>query len=311
MRGREITGVICALVTPFDAGGEVDLDATCRLIDFHCGHGTDSLFLLGTSGEGLLLGPGERMAVTERALEHAAGRIPVVVHCGATDTRSAVRLAEHAERHGADAIAATGPLFFAYQEPEIVEHFRRIAEAAPGTDLFVYENPARVGYSLPVALVGQLVSNVASIVGVKDTGASVGRLASYLGAVKDGAEKDMVVFTGDNTMLLAALVTGAAGLVSTTSNVAPELFAGIVSAFAAGDLAAARERQLVATRLQAAVSGLPYVAAVEWLMRMRGLPAGTGRREPMRQLTADQEATLRVRVGDDQDLSDWLVGDAS
>ncbi|MGH3187734.1 MAG: dihydrodipicolinate synthase family protein [Streptosporangiaceae bacterium] len=306
MQGHEITGVICALVTPFDAGGEVDLDATCQLIDFHCGHGTDGLFLLGTSGEGLLLAPEERMAVTERALGYAAGRIPVVVHCGATDTRSAVRLAEHAERHGADAIAATGPLFFAYQESEIVEHFRRIAEAAPGTDLFVYENPARVGYSLPVALIGQLVSNVTSIVGVKDTGASVGRLGAY-----QTAEKDMVVFTGDNTMLLAALVTGAAGLVSTTSNVTPELFAGIVSAFAAGDLAAARERQLVATRLQAAVSGLPYVAAVEWLMRTRGLPAGTGRREPMRRLTADQEATLRVRVGDDPDLSDWLAGHAS
>lgn len=172
--------------------------------------------------------------------------------------------------------------------------------------MFVYENPARVGYSLPVALISQLVSNVTSIVGVKDTGASVGRLGSY-----QTAKKDMVVFTGDNTMLLAALVTGAAGLVSTTSNVTPELFAGIVSAFAAGDLTAARERQLVAARLQAAVSGLPYVAAVEWLMRRRGLPAGAGRRAPMRDLTTDQEATLRVRVGDDPDLSDWLAGLAS
>jgi 4-hydroxy-tetrahydrodipicolinate synthase len=304
-RGREITGVICALVTPFGADGEVDPDAIHQLIDFHCAHGTDGLFVLGTSGEGLLLAPEERMAVTERVLKFAAGRLPVVVHCGAVDTRSAARLAEHAERHEADAIAATGPLFFAYQEPEIVEHFRRIADAAPATDLFIYENPARVGYSLGTAVINQLVSDVESIVGVKDTGASVARLSSYR-----STGKDMVVFTGDNTMLLAALVTGAAGLVSTTSNVAPELFAGIVSAFAAGDLATARERQLVATRLQAAVSGLPYVAAVECLMRMRGLPAGAGRREPMRHLTADQEATLRVWVEDDPALSDWLVGHA-
>ena len=305
-RGREITGVICALVTPFRADGEVDLDAICQLIDFHCTHGTDGLFLLGTSGEGLLLAPEERMAVTERVLKFAAGRLPMVVHCGATDTRSAARLAEHAERHQADAIAATGPLFFAYQESEIAEHFRRIADAAPATDLFIYENPARVGYSLSTALINQLVSGAASIVGVKDTGASVARLSSY-----QDAEQDMVVFTGDNTMLLAALVTGAAGLVSTTSNVAPELFAGIVSAFAAGNLAAARERQLVATRLQAAVAGLPYVAAVECLMRLRGLPTGAGRREPMRHLSANQEATLRVRVEDDPGLSDWLFGHAS
>src|SRR5207247_1705923 len=177
--GKAPPGVICALITPF-RNDEADLASLGRVIEFQLAKGIHGLFVLGTTGEGPILQPEERKRIAEFAVSQVAGRAPVIVHCGAPDTKTAAELAHHAEAIGADAVAVVAPFYFHYRDGPLYRHFTAIAEAAPGIDHYVYQNPEAVGYSLDVDLVLRLVDDVDNIRGVKDTGDSIARITSYL-----------------------------------------------------------------------------------------------------------------------------------
>ena len=293
-------GVVSALLTPFGGDGRVDTGALAELIDHQVEAGVDGLFVLGTSGEGLLLTVAERMAFTEAALEIVASRLPLVVHCGATDTATAVELARHAATCGVTAIAALPPLFFPYDDESQLVHFSRIAVAAPEADLYVYDNPDRTGYALGPGLVTRLIQEIPGVRGLKDTGDSLARVIAYL-----ARPEPPVVYTGNNVLLLGALVMGAAGAVSTLANAVPELFGAIVTAHDEGRLEEARDLQLVVARLQAALAGMPYFAAAKHLVTRRGLPGGTTR-SPVPAMTPAGRAALDARLDADPALSRWL-----
>jgi 4-hydroxy-tetrahydrodipicolinate synthase len=295
-------GIVCALVTPFRGDGAVDEPALRELIDFQAERGVDALFVLGTTGEGVLLDVAERRRATEVAAEHLRGRLPLVVHCGAADTLTAVALARHAEAAGAVAAAAVVPFFFRYTHAELQRHFTALAEAAPRIGHYVYENPERVGYSAGVGLVAQLVDQVPGILGVKDTGDSVGKLGQYLASPGTPIQ----VYTGSNLTVLPALVMGARGAVSALANAAPELLVELNRAWCAGDLERARRLQLALTRLQDCVAGLPYIAAIKHLVERRGLVAGRTR-PPQPLLDDEQRATLDRRLAAHEDLAPWLA----
>jgi 4-hydroxy-tetrahydrodipicolinate synthase len=293
-------GIICALVTPFRKDGAVDEPVLRELIDFQAERGVDALFLLGTTGEGVLLEAGERRHATEVAADRLRDRLPLVVHCGTADTLTASALARHAEEVGAVASAAVVPFFFRYGDAELYRHFATLAEAAPGIGHYVYENPERVGYSAGVGLVARLVDEVPGVLGVKDTGDSVGKLGQYL-----ASGTAIQVYTGSNLTVLPALVMGARGAVSALANAAPELLVAIHRSWRAGDLEQARRLQLILTRLQSCVAGLPYVAAIKHLVECRGLRGGQSR-PPQQTLTAEQAATLDRRLAAQEDLRPWL-----
>jgi dihydrodipicolinate synthase/N-acetylneuraminate lyase len=294
-------GILCALVTPLCEDGAPDLGALAELVDFHAERGTHGLFVLGTTGEGPLLDPAERMAVARTAVERAGGRLPVVVHCGAPDTRTVVRLARHASSVGAAAVATVGPYYFRYREEELFEHFAAVARAVPELGHYLYQNPETVGYSLPVGLVLRLVDEVPTILGVKDTGDSVGRITAYLAH----RGRTPHVYVGNSSIILPALVAGARGAVSALANAVPELVVGVFEAWRAGRLEEARARQLTVARLNAAIEGLPFVGAVKYLVARRGLPAGATR-APQPALDSARAALLEERLSEAEDLAPWL-----
>lgn len=107
-----VHGVICAMVTPFDAKGCVDFGATRQLVDFLLSHGVDALVPGGTTGEGMLLNLEERKALCEVVVEHVAGRAPVIVHTGCITTVDTIHLTSHAKSVGATAAAIITPYFY-------------------------------------------------------------------------------------------------------------------------------------------------------------------------------------------------------
>jgi 4-hydroxy-tetrahydrodipicolinate synthase len=271
------------------------------LVDSQIRSGIHGLFVAGTSGEGPLMSPLERRQVTDATIEAVRGRIPVVVHCGAADTRTTADLASHAESAGASAIAVVAPYFYAHGPEAIHSHFARVAEAAPSVPHYIYENPDRTGYSIGVDVVLRLVASIPNILGVKDTGDSVGRLMMYL-SLGDPAPE---VFTGNNVLIHPALCIGAKGAVSTLANVAPELFVGLYRSFEEGRSTEALEYQKVVVHLQSCLAGLPYVPVVKYLLRLKSLPGGESR-APHLPLSEEQRGMLIDRIKAAEQVSWWL-----
>jgi dihydrodipicolinate synthase/N-acetylneuraminate lyase len=300
-------GVLCALVTPFRADGAPDEDALGALIEFQIERGSQGLFVLGTLGEGLLCTPAERMRLADVCVERVAGRVPLVLHCGATDTGTAAELVAHAAGVGVRAVAATPPLFFPYGEEGLFDHYARLVEAGgSGLEHFVYDNPERVGFALGVPLVTRLVEELEPVVGIKDTGDSLAKITQYLahgaGAPEAAAPR---VFTGNNLLVLPALVMGARGGVSALANGVPELFRALHDRFVEGRLEEARRLQLLIARLHGALAGVPYIAAVKHLVSLRGLPGGHPR-APLPALTTEQAWTVSRRLAAEEELQEWL-----
>ena len=90
------TGVWPALVTPLTEDDHIAVAATRRLVDHLIDAGIGGLYVCGGTGEGVLLPPAERKLMAETTIEQVSGRVPVIVHVGATATADARALAAHA-----------------------------------------------------------------------------------------------------------------------------------------------------------------------------------------------------------------------
>ena len=89
---KPITGSIVALVTPMHEDGRIDFDALRRLIDWHIAEGTQCIGAVGTTGESPTVSVEEHCEVIRVAVEHAAGRIPVMAGAGGNSTAEAIEL---------------------------------------------------------------------------------------------------------------------------------------------------------------------------------------------------------------------------
>ncbi len=294
-------GIVCSLVTPFRDDQTPDLPAVGELIDLQIAAGVHGLFLLGTAGEGVLLDPVERRAIVGYAVERIGGRVPVLVHCGAADTKTAVELARHARSLGVEAEASVAPYFFSYGAQALFEHFRAIAEAAPEIGHYVYENPERVGYAVGVATVVRLVREVPAVRGVKDTGDSIGRIGRYLAELGDAIE----VYAGNNEIIVPALTIGARGAVSAIASAVPELIVAVYERWTEGKQDEALDLQRTVAKLHRCIEGMPYLGAIKYLARRRGLPGG-GMRAPQLAVTPGQAAEIDQRLDAVDELRPWL-----
>jgi 4-hydroxy-tetrahydrodipicolinate synthase len=145
------------------------------------------------------------------------------------------------------------------------------------------------------------VNEVPNILGVKDTGDTIGKITDYLS--QPGAPIE--VYVGNNSTIFPALEIGARGAVSAMANALPELTTSVYERWKEGQAAEARRLQFILARLTAALAGVPFVGAVKHLMTRRGLPPGLCR-APQALLTADQAAVVDRRIGAVDGAEPWL-----
>jgi 4-hydroxy-tetrahydrodipicolinate synthase len=217
--------VLPALLTPFDDTGAVDMAALREHVEFVIEGGVDGIMPCGTTGETALLEPDEVLEVVAAVVDAAAGRVKVVGHVGRPSTRATQRLIERAKDAGVDAVAAVVPYYYAFDDRQIVEHFRTLIKAAGETPLLAYTFPARTGNDLGAAALATLAEH--GLAGLKDSTGDPGRHAEYLSAAP-GIE----IFVGSPSLLLRSLRGGSRGSVAALANLRPDLVVALARAFA-------------------------------------------------------------------------------
>lgn len=282
---NDFRGIMPALLTPFDAQGNVNTAVLRQLIQFQLDAGVTGFYVNGSTGEGLLLDPDERKLVLETTLDAVSRRVPVIAHVGALSTRIAVDLAAHAVRAGAAAVAAIPPIYYAVDLDAIKEHYRQIA--AVGLPLWIYHIPGSTGVNLSPGQFAELLQ-IEGVSGMK--------FSSYnffdMGAIIDSAgECDFPVVSGSDEMLLPALTMGARGAVGSTYNLLAAHFVRLYHAFTGGNFAEAQVMQIDANRVIRALVSVPHIAALKELLSGMGFDCGAPRR-PLRPLTDAERRQL-------------------
>jgi dihydrodipicolinate synthase/N-acetylneuraminate lyase len=275
-----LKGAIAAVVTPL-RDERLDAAGVPPYVDFLAGHGVDGVLALGTTGEGVMFAPRQRMEIAEAFLAAAAGRIEVAVHVGAQTTHDTVALAEHAAGAGAAAVAVIAPPYFALDEDELLAHFVAAAAACAPVPFYLYEFEARSGYAIPVAVVELLRERAPNLAGLKVSDSPWAKVAPYL---LEGLD----VFVGAEALLVEGLAAGAAGAVSGLAASFPDAVVPLVRAPSA-------ELGEKARALRASLSRLPFHAASKTALGLRGVPVTAEVCAPLRGLSgAEQEEVERI-----------------
>ena len=229
----------CAMVTPFDDEGRLDVDATVALARWLCAHGNDFLVLAGTTGESPVLSDEEKRDLWRAVVESVT--VPVVAGTSTADTAHSVELTKSAKAAGAAGILAVTPYYSRPPQSGIVAHVTAIHEAADGLPVLLYDIPVRSGRKVAEEAIVKLARDEI-IVGVKDATGNPAGSASLLREAPDGFE----LYSGNDSDTLPLLALGAVGVISVESHWAGELVGEMIAAFQKGDVDHARE---VNTRL--------------------------------------------------------------
>ncbi len=225
-------GVLTALVTPF-RDGAIDEKALRGLIERQIAAGIDGLVPCGSTGESATLSHEEHERVIELVVDAAAGRVPVVAGTGSNSTDEAIRLTCHAKAAGAACALLISPYYNKPTQAGLVAHYEAIAQEA-SLPLIVYNIPGRTASNILPSTLAQLAHNE-YVVGVKEACGDIDQIAHVIAQCPD----DFDVLSGDDSMALPLMAVGGQGVISTSSNVAPEQMLELVRAFRSGDTARA------------------------------------------------------------------------
>ena len=281
-----LSGVLVALATPFSADGSVD-EATLRaLVDRTIDGGVHGVVACGSTGEFSALTSDERRLVVETVVDQTARRVPVIAQTGLTSTAEAIALSRHAQSVGADIVMPVAPFYEPLSLAETMHYMRRVASSVD-IPVMLYNLPAATGVDLSPDTVATLAREVENIRYVKNTTPDMAQAAQLIHHYGDLVG----TFIGWDTLILSALLSGAAGVMAGTANAVPAEIVAVHDAVQSGDLDAARQAWARIYPLLDAALSVNYIAAVKVALNAAGFPAGPTR-EPV--LPLDPEDATRI-----------------
>lgn len=283
-------GVLPAITTPFAADGRVDIEPLAGNARALIDAGSSGLVATGTMGEAGSLERDERRIVVETVVGAAGGRVPVVAGVSAETSDSVTSYARDAVAAGADGVMALPPTGYAADEGEVVAHFRALAQAVD-VPIMAYNNPGATRLDMSANFMARLVSEVPSIVAIKECSGDARRISELL-ALTDGSVE---VIVGGDDVALEGLLAGSTGWVSGVAVVAPAECVELHRLCCAGELDAARSLYtclLPLARLDMTPKLVQYFKAA---IDARGGVGGPSR-SPRLPLDAEERATLEAAM---------------
>jgi 4-hydroxy-tetrahydrodipicolinate synthase len=281
-----IQGSIVAIVTPMFEDGSLDFQSLKALLDWHIAEGTDAIVIVGTTGESPTVTVEEHCELIKVAIEHVAGRIPVIAGTGGNSTSEAIELTAYAKQAGADASLQVVPYYNRPTQDGMVQHFTRIAESVD-LPVILYNVPGRTVADMSNDTIVRL-SSVPGIVGVKDATGNIARGTELLRAVP----KSFAVYSGDDATAMTLMFCGGKGNISVTANVAPRAMHELCVAAMAGRVAEAVAINDKLIPLHNRLFVEPNPVPVKWALQQMGR-IQSGIRLPLVPLGAASHESLR------------------
>jgi 4-hydroxy-tetrahydrodipicolinate synthase len=276
-RDMRLGGILTAMVTPFDSKGDLDEDATARLIRHLLDNGSDGLVLAGSTGEGATMTDEEKVRLWEIGVAES-GEAPIIAGTGTYDTRHSVELTERAHEAGVDAMLVVTPYYVRPNRRGIKAHYEAVA-AATDRPIVAYNIPSRTATDMPNDLLAELAADIQNVTAVKQ--ARYEDLAPIEG---------MDLLAGNDDVLAKVMDMGGAGGICVSSNLIGTEMRRIIDE---PDNRSEIEDSL--RDLYKAMSVTVNPIPVKTAMNMIGLDAGP-LRLPLVEASEEERAVIRVAL---------------
>jgi len=226
MKPQAFTGVFAAAITPLRSDFSPDLGALPSFLNFLAQRGCHGALLLGTTGEGPSFSPEQRRKVYHAALEvrQEHPEFCLLAGTGTPSLDETSALTRSAFDLGMDGVVVLPPYYFrkASDDGLFTWYQEVIHQAVPNDGAFFgYHFPGMSGVPLSLDLLARLKDTFANqFKGIKDSSGDPA-FAEELGT-RFG--KDLVVFTGNDSLFTLALQSHAAGCITALANlISPDL----------------------------------------------------------------------------------------
>lgn len=229
-------GLFSALLTPFNEDGSINFDSLEKLVEFNLQNGIDGFYVGGSTGEGLLLSPEERMQVFECVKKANKGRATLIAHVGTICTLDAIKMAKKAEELEYDAISAVAPYYYGFTLDAVLGYYNDIVNST-SLPMIIYNFPNSGGFSLTKEIANKLFENE-KFIGIKHTSGDMFTLNQF-----KTLDREIVVYNGFDETLLAGLSMGADGAIGSTYNFMGKKFKKIMNCFNSGEIETAKALQ--------------------------------------------------------------------
>ena len=296
IRSSPYAGIFPIAPTPFTASGDLDLDGQRRVLDCMIDQGVDGICVLANYSEQFLLTDDERTTLVDLCLSHVAGRVPVIVTCSHFSTRIAAERARTAASAGAAMLMLMPPYHgtgLRADEAGILQHFARVAEAAP-IPIMVQDAPLS-GVNLPVPFLLRLAREIPSLRYFKIE--MPGTAAKLRSLIEAGGDTIAGPFDGEESItLMADLDAGATGTMP--SALLPDLIKPVLEHYRSGrrgDAASAYARILPLINYENRQCGL---RATKTVMAAGGVIKSDAVRHPLEALHPATRAGLLELAGE-------------
>ena len=200
-------GVFPAMLTPFTADDKLDFTMFEKNVNAQLEAGIEGVILAGSLGEGSTLDSEEKNQLLIYAIEILKGRIPAVLTVAEQTTKVAVKLAQDAEKNGANGLMILPPMRYKADDRETVEYFKTIA-ANTSLPIMIYNNPVDYKIEVTLEMFEQLAKHP-TIEAVKDSTRDVTNITRMRNRFGDRYK----LFCGVDTLVMEELMLGADGIV--------------------------------------------------------------------------------------------------
>ncbi|NQY42897.1 MAG: 4-hydroxy-tetrahydrodipicolinate synthase [Legionellales bacterium] len=211
------TGSIVALITPMYKDGSIDYSTLNNLIELHIREGTDSIVILGSTGEASTIDLDEQISIVKSVVKQSAGRIPIIVGSNQNGTQKTIDVTKKFVELGVDACLLACPGYIKPTQEGLHAHFSKISSSVD-IPLILYNIPGRTCCDLLPETVIEL-SKLPNIIGIKESSCKLQRVSQIL----DKCSSDFTLLAGEDKLALSMLQEGAKGVISVTANLAPIL----------------------------------------------------------------------------------------
>jgi len=265
----KLEGIIPALVTPFQEDNKsINAQSVQRLIDIHMKQGANGFYILGGTGEGLVMARQEREEMCEAVINYVGGRKTIINHVGAKNMEETIALAKHAEAAGVDAIASVPPGFYCYREDDLFNYYKKLADSV-SIPVIIYYHPG-AQKEMSAKLIAHIFE-IDNVTGVKWSSNNFFEMMK----LKEMTHGEMNIINGPDELLISGLAAGADAGIGSTYNVMLPEFVKIYEYFKNGECEKASEVQRQVNKVIDVMLSYSIVPAIKYAVNLMGIEVGT------------------------------------
>ncbi len=223
-------GIGTAIITPFNEKMEVDYQDLVDIVKMQVAAGTDSIIVLGTTGESPTITLDERKQIVKTVVNEVKGKIPVIVGTGTNSSVDVIINNKLAEECGADGLLIVTPYYNKTTQEGLFQSFKFYADNTK-LPIILYNVPSRTGINIEIDTIIRLYKECENIIGIKEAGGDISQVAQLIAKRPQGLK----IYSGNDDQALPVMALGGDGLISVVGNIIPDGMVDLTHAILDGD----------------------------------------------------------------------------